>query len=153
MINKGLLLIISGPAGVGKGTIVNYLVEGESNYFKSVSATSRKPRYMEREGEDYYFVTRAEFMRRVKRGEMLEYTEYNGNYYGTPLPPMKAHFEAGENVVLEIETDGAFQVKSVKADHVKKITEIETDADLDLDKVKEVITAAGYTVNGFTTEA
>lgn len=112
MINKGLLLIISGPAGVGKGTIVNYLVEGESNYFKSVSATSRKPRYMEREGEDYYFVTRAEFMRRVKRGEMLEYTEYNGNYYGTPLPPMKAHFEAGENVVLEIETDGAFQVKS-----------------------------------------
>ena len=112
MINKGLLLIISGPAGVGKGTIVNYLVEGESNYFKSVSATSRKPRYMEREGEDYYFVTRAEFMRRVKRGEMLEYTEYNGNYYGMPLPPMKAHFEAGENVVLEIETDGAFQVKS-----------------------------------------
>lgn len=118
MINKGLLLIISGPAGVGKGTIVNYLVEGESNYFKSVSATSRKPRYMEREGEDYYFVTRAEFMRRVKRGEMLEYTEYNGNYYGTPLPPMKAHFEAGENVVLEIETDGAFQVKSKMPDAV-----------------------------------
>lgn len=118
MINKGLLLIISGPAGVGKGTIVNYLVEGESNYFKSVSATSRKPRYMEREGEDYYFVTRAEFMRRVKRGEMLEYTEYNGNYYGTPLPPMKAHFEAGENVVLEIETDGAFQVKSKMRDAV-----------------------------------
>jgi guanylate kinase len=118
MINKGLLLIISGPAGVGKGTIVNYLVEGESNYFKSVSATSRKPRYMEREGEDYYFVTRTEFMRRVKRGEMLEYTEYNGNYYGTPLPPMKAHFEAGENVVLEIETDGAFQVKSKMPDAV-----------------------------------
>ena len=111
MIDKGLLLIISGPAGVGKGTIVNYLVEGESDYFKSVSATSRKPRYMEREGEDYYFVTREEFMRRVNAGEMLEYTEYNGNFYGTPLPPMKAHFEAGENVVLEIETDGAFQVK------------------------------------------
>ena len=111
MKDKGLLLVISGPAGVGKGTIVNYLVEGDSNYFKSVSATSRSPRYMEREGEDYYFVTREEFMRRVKNGDMLEYTEYNGNYYGTPYPPMKAHFEAGENVVLEIETDGAFQVK------------------------------------------
>ena len=111
MNEKGLLLIISGPAGVGKGTIVNYLVEGDSDYFKSISATSRKPRYMEHEGEDYYFITREEFMRRVENGEMLEYTEYNGNFYGTPLPPMKAHFEAGENVVLEIETDGAFQVK------------------------------------------
>jgi len=111
MNKKGLLLIISGPAGVGKGTIVNYLVENDGTYFKSISATSREPRYMEHEGVDYYYVTREEFLRRVENGEMLEYTEYNGNFYGTPLPPMKAHFEAGENVVLEIETDGAFQVK------------------------------------------
>lgn len=109
-MSKGLLIVISGPAGSGKGTVNAKLLQSEE-YFFSVSATTRAPRVGEVEGKNYYYITREEFERRIAAGEMLEYTEYCGNYYGTPLKEALEVMESGKNLILEIEVEGALNVK------------------------------------------
>ena len=111
MRSKGQLIVLSGPSGVGKGTILKKYLETATNGVVSVSATTRKPRPGEQDGIDYHFIDRDTFMKWVNDGEMLEYTEYNGNYYGTPLQKVNEVREMGKNVILEIEVDGAGQVK------------------------------------------
>lgn len=109
-MKKGLLIVISGPAGSGKGTVNARLLESEEYAF-SVSATTRAPRAGEIDGKNYYFVTKEEFERRIAAGEMLEYTSYCGNYYGTPLREALRTLETGKNLILEIEVEGALNVK------------------------------------------
>jgi guanylate kinase len=109
-MSKGVLMVISGPSGSGKGTVVSELVKS-GNYALSVSATTRSPRDGERDGVSYFFKTRDEFEKMIAGGDFLEYAEFCGNYYGTPLPYVKAQLEAGKNIILEIEVQGAFQVK------------------------------------------
>jgi len=109
-VKRGLLLIISGPAGSGKGTVIKELMENSDEFVYSVSATTRKPRPSDVEGVSYYFVSREEFEDKIARGEMLEYAEYVDNFYGTPKAPVVAALEAGKNVILEIETKGALAV-------------------------------------------
>lgn len=110
MKNKGLLVVVSGPAGSGKGTVNGMLTQREGYVF-SVSATTRAPRPGEIDGVNYHFISREEFEQRIERGEMLEYTEYCGNYYGTPEKETVEALEAGKNVILEIEVEGAMNVK------------------------------------------
>lgn len=109
-MKKGLLVIISGPAGSGKGTIVKRVRELAPFDF-SVSATTRKPRVGEEEGVHYYFVTKEEFEKKIADGEMLEYAQYVGNYYGTPKKPVEKALAEGKNIILDIEVKGALQVK------------------------------------------
>ena len=107
---KGLLIVVSGPAGSGKGTVLSELLK-EQDYRYSVSATTRAPRPGEVDGVNYHFLSRAEFERRIGAGEMLEYTEYCGNYYGTPKREAEAVLAAGCNLLLEIEVEGAANIK------------------------------------------
>ena len=108
---KGLLIVFSGPAGCGKSTVLSRYMQKYENCVFSVSATTRKPREGEADGVNYHFVTRDEFEAMLARGEMLEHTEYCGNYYGTPLKPILKALEEGKDVIFDIEVDGAFQVK------------------------------------------
>lgn len=107
---KGLILVISGPSGSGKGTVRDVLLEREDFAF-SVSATTRGPRPGEVNHRHYHFITREEFEGKIERGEMLEYTSYSGNYYGTVLSEANAVIESGRNLILEIEVEGAMNVK------------------------------------------
>lgn len=108
---KGILIIISGPAGSGKGTVVRELVDSHEEIELSVSATTRNPRPGEINGVHYHFIDKAEFENRIANGEILEYTTYCENYYGTPLKEVKRALAKGKDIVLEIEVDGAMQVK------------------------------------------
>ena len=110
MSKRGQLVIYSGPSGVGKGTLLGPLLATEPGLVLSVSATTRAPRKGEVDGVHYHFICREEFERLIAGGEMLEYTEYNGNYYGTPKKFVEQRLDAGYHVVLEIEVDGAMQV-------------------------------------------
>ena len=112
MVNKGLLLIISGPSGVGKGTVCSAVLAGSSDTVCSISATTRKPRPGEIDGESYYFLTREEFLKKRNNGYFLEWAEVFGNYYGTPAAEVDRLLAAGKNVILEIDTQGAMKVKS-----------------------------------------
>lgn len=116
-MTKGLLLVISGPAGSGKGTVNAHLL-ATGNFAYSVSATTRAPRPGEVNGVNYHYITREEFAQRIADGDMLEYTEYCGNFYGTPRKEAQAVLDAGKNLILEIETDGAAQVKKKFPDAV-----------------------------------
>jgi guanylate kinase len=107
---KGLLIVVSGPAGSGKGTVLSDLIKDE-NYKYSVSATTRAPRPGEVDGVNYHFLTREAFEARIEAGEMLEWTEYCGNYYGTPKKEAEAVLASGCNLLLEIEVEGACNVK------------------------------------------
>ena len=109
-MKKGLLIVISGPAGSGKGTVNAKLLQSDE-YAYSVSATTRAPRVGEVDGVNYHFITRSEFERRIAHREMLEYTEYCGNFYGTPLKEAVEVLESGKNLILEIEVEGALNVK------------------------------------------
>ncbi len=109
-MGKGLLIVISGPSGAGKGTVVGKLISG-GDYALSISATTRSPREGEKEGINYFFKTRDEFEEMINKGDFLEYAQFCGNYYGTPLPYVKQMLDEGKNVILEIEVKGAFQVK------------------------------------------
>ena len=116
---RGLLIVISGPSGVGKGTVRNALFEREGhNLVYSVSMTTRQPRNGEVDGREYYFVTREEFEQRIKNNGFLEYAEFVGNYYGTPLDKVESNLNAGNEVVLEIEVQGAMQVREKMKDAV-----------------------------------
>lgn len=107
---KGLLFVVSGPAGSGKSTIVKKLVDtGEFEF--SVSATTRAPRDGEINGVHYHFITRESFEEKIANGEMLEHAEYVGNFYGTPKDAVMKCLDAGKNIILEIEVQGAMQVK------------------------------------------
>ena len=116
-MNKGLMIVISGPAGSGKGTVNAHLLKtGEFVY--SVSATTRAPRPGEVNGVNYHFITREEFLDRISSGGMLEYTEYCGNFYGTPRKEAEEVLDSGKNLILEIEVEGAKNVKKIYPDAV-----------------------------------
>ncbi len=107
---KGELFVISGPSGTGKGTICRRIV-GRGDIALSISATTREPRNCEKDGESYYFITREEFEERISNGGFLEYAEVYGNYYGTPRQKVIDLLNAGTDVILEIDIQGAMQVK------------------------------------------
>lgn len=113
---KGRLIILSGPSGVGKGTVLHLLLSRNPQIFPSVSATTRQPREGEKDGVNYYFLSREEFEAKIARGEMLEYASYNGNYYGTPADRVQEKLDAGMDVLLEIEVQGAQKVMSIRKD-------------------------------------
>lgn len=108
---RGLLFVISGPSGVGKGTIVKELLKIQPELKLSISVTTRQPRPGEEEGVSYYFRGVDEFQRMVAAGEMLEYAQYGTNFYGTPRSFVEQQLASGQDVVLEIDTRGAIQVK------------------------------------------
>ena len=112
VMKKGSLIIVSGFSGAGKGTIVKSLMSRYEGYALSISATTRQPREGEINGREYFFITREEFERRITKGQLLEYAEYVGNYYGTPRDYVEKCLEDGLNVILEIEMQGAIQVKT-----------------------------------------
>lgn len=116
---KGLLIVISGPSGVGKGTVRKALFNRPGhNLDFSVSMTTRKPRGGEVEGKDYYFVTEEKFKEEIENGNMLEHARFVNNYYGTPKDKVLEKLEEGKEVVLEIEVQGALQVKAKVKDAV-----------------------------------
>ncbi|ELY8292325.1 guanylate kinase [Enterococcus sp. AZ120] len=119
MSERGLLIVLSGPSGVGKGTVRKAIFDSEENDFHySISMTTRKQREGEVDGVDYYFRSREEFEAMIEAGEMLEYAEYVGNYYGTPLTYVNQTLDEGKDVFLEIEVQGAKQVKDKVPDGV-----------------------------------
>jgi guanylate kinase len=109
--NKGLLIVVSGPSGAGKGTICKALLEKHDDLFISVSATTRQPRVGEVDGVNYHFTTKEDFLKRVEQKDFLEYAEVYGNYYGTPKSKVEEMLESGKNVILEIDIQGALKVK------------------------------------------
>src|SRR6478735_135548 len=112
MIERGLLIVLSGPSGVGKGTVRKALFEQEDIKLQySISATTRKPREGEVDGVDYFFKPREEFERMIENKKLLEWAEYVGNYYGTPVDYVEQTLSEGKDVFLEIEVKGALQVK------------------------------------------
>ena len=111
-MSRGLLIVVSGPAGSGKGTVNSQLI-ATGDFVFSVSATTRAPRPGEINGVNYHFIDRDEFQRRIDENGFLEYTTYCDNYYGTPLKEAIAVLESGKNLILEIECDGAKNVKKI----------------------------------------
>ena len=115
---KGILLVLSGPSGCGKGTIVSHILKSSQDFALSVSLTTREPRPGEIDGVHYGFVTKEQFQNELASGNMLEYTEYCGNFYGTPEDRVNDLLNKGINVILEIETVGALNVKRLRPDAV-----------------------------------
>lgn len=112
MKKQGILLIISGPSGAGKGTVIEQLCK-KDDFSLSISATTRQPREYETDGVHYFFHTKEEFERMKERKELLEWAEFCGNYYGTPRKYVVEQLQAGNNVILEIEVQGALQIKKI----------------------------------------
>lgn len=112
MKQRGILVVVSGFSGVGKGTIMKRLTEKYDNYALSVSATTRDPRAGETDGKDYFFHTAEEFQRMIACDELVEYACYCGNYYGTPRKYVEDQMERGRDVILEIEIQGALKIKA-----------------------------------------
>ncbi len=115
---KGVLIVFSGPSGVGKDTVLKELVKRNEDMRVSISMTTREPRGKEVDGVDYYFVSREYFEKKVSEGKMLEYAEYNGNYYGTPKAPVDEMLSSGISVILEIEVQGAAKIRALYPDAV-----------------------------------
>ena len=118
MNKRGKLLVLSGPSGCGKGTVLRALMAGREDMAFSVSATTRSPRPGEVDGREYFFVTRERFMEMVEQGELLEHAEFVGNCYGTPKAPVLQQLDAGRHVLLDIEVQGAAQVKKAMPEAV-----------------------------------
>lgn len=112
MKNKGLLMVISGPSGAGKGTVCAEYLRQNKDCALSVSATTRSPREGEKEAESYYFLSKEAFEEKIRDEEFLEYARFCGNYYGTPKSRVLEMLEDGTDVILEIEVQGAMQVRS-----------------------------------------
>ena len=108
---KGILIVVSGFSGAGKGTIMKALLERYDNYALSISATTRNPRPGEEEGKAYFFKTTEEFEKMIAKEELIEYARYVDNYYGTPRAYVEEQLDAGKDVILEIEIQGALKVK------------------------------------------
>ena len=106
----GKLIVLTGPSGVGKGTLLRSLLQRHPELYLSVSATTRQPRPGEIDGQHYYFVSRDKFEEMVSAGELLEWAEYAGNYYGTPRTPVQRQVQLGQSVILEIEVVGARKI-------------------------------------------
>lgn len=115
--NRGLLIIVSAPSGCGKGTILAEVLKDKSYYF-SVSATTRSPREGEINGVNYHFISKAEFEEIIEKDGMLEYATYCDNYYGTPKQQVEEMLDSGKNVLLEIEVQGAMQMREICPDGV-----------------------------------
>ncbi|MDO4938532.1 MAG: guanylate kinase [Lachnospiraceae bacterium] len=111
-MKRGLLIIVSGFSGAGKGTIVRGVISRYDNYALSVSATTRRPRNGEIDGKDYFFISRDEFESKISNDELIEYASYVGNYYGTPKDYVDSMLDSGKDVILEIEMQGAMKVKA-----------------------------------------
>ncbi|MEA5039420.1 MAG: guanylate kinase [Clostridiaceae bacterium] len=116
MNRRGTLFVITGPSGAGKGTVLKRVLEKLDNVYFSVSATTRPPREGEIDGVHYHFMTRERFEQMIEDNELLEHAEYAGNYYGTPAGPVDRMLAVGKDVLLEIEVQGALQVKRKRAD-------------------------------------
>ena len=156
MENSGLLIVISGPSGAGKGTICKALLEKDPGIHVSVSATTRAPRTGEVDGKNYYFLTLEEFKERLENDQFLEYAKVYDNYYGTPKENVMEKLQQGKDVLLEIDTEGALKVKEkfpegififilppkledLKSRIVGRGTETEEDMAKRLDSAKEEI--------------
>jgi guanylate kinase len=109
----GRLIVLTGPSGVGKGTLLKALLARHPELYLSVSTTTRLPREGEVDGVHYYFYTRDQFEAAIQAGAFLEWAEFAGNYYGTPIEPVKAQIDRGRSVILEIELAGARQVAQI----------------------------------------
>ncbi|MBQ4068574.1 MAG: guanylate kinase [Lachnospiraceae bacterium] len=118
MAKKGLLVVISGFSGAGKGTLMKELINKYDNYALSVSATTRQPREGEVDGREYFFKTVDEFENMIKNEQLIEYAKYVNNYYGTPRAYVDSQLEAGKDVILEIEIQGAMNIKKMYEDAV-----------------------------------
>jgi guanylate kinase len=108
---QGRLIVLTGPSGVGKGTLVKALLQRHPDLYLSVSVTTRAPRVGEIDGKNYFFVSRSQFERMVAKGELLEWAEFAGNYYGTPRISVEQEIQQGRCVLLEIELEGARQIR------------------------------------------
>lgn len=117
-MSKGNIVIVSGPSGVGKGTVLKYVFEKDSNIVYSVSSTTRKPRVGEVDGVHYNFISVEQFEKNIKDGKMLEYAKYCDNYYGTSLDYVESMTEQGKDVILEIEVQGALQIMEKRPDAI-----------------------------------
>ena len=111
MNKEGILIVVSGFSGAGKGTIMKALLERYDNYALSISATTRNPRPGEEEGKAYFFKTIEEFEKMIAKDDLIEYAMYVGNYYGTPKAYVEEQMQAGKDVILEIEIQGAMKIK------------------------------------------
>ena len=110
---RGQLYVISGPSGCGKDSIVNGLLKKNKNLWLSISCTSRAPRGNEKDGVEYFFLSREDFEKEIEKDGFLEYAEYAGNYYGTPKKNIEEHLNNGEDVILVIEIQGALKIKTI----------------------------------------
>lgn len=111
MKKQGVLLVMSGFSGAGKGTVVKRLLESKENYSLSISATTRSPRHGEVKGESYYFVSKLEFEKMIRQDDLLEWATYVDNYYGTPKAYVFEQLKKGKNIILEIELQGAMKIR------------------------------------------
>ncbi len=116
--DKGTLIILSGPSGSGKDTVLSELLQRNEKIQLSVSATTRKPRHGEIDGVHYFFISKEEFEKKIENNEMLEYAEYGDNYYGTPKGPVDSWLNAGKTVILKIEVQGAEKIRKMYPDAV-----------------------------------
>ena len=113
MKKEGKLIVVSGPSGAGKGTVLKELLDNNSEFVCSVSATTRAPRAGDEDGVNYFFISREQFLEQIEQNGFLEYAVYNNNFYGTPRKFVEEKLAAGKNVILEIEVQGAFQIKKL----------------------------------------
>lgn len=128
---KGVLVVVSGFSGAGKGTVMKSLLKKYDNYGLSISATTRKPREGEAEGREYFFKTVEEFENMIAENKLIEYANYVGNYYGTPKEYVEKQLKSGKDVILEIELQGALQVKEKMPDTVLVFLTPPTAAELE----------------------
>lgn len=117
-MEKGIITILSGFSGAGKGTVVKSLLNKYDNYALSISATTRKPRAGEKDGREYFFKTTEEFENMISNNQLIEYANYVGNYYGTPKEYVESQLSKGKDIILEIELQGAMKVKEQNPDVV-----------------------------------
>lgn len=118
MKRKGCLIVVSGPSGTGKGTVCSALLEKHKEIAYSISATTRQPRTGEVDGVNYYFLAKNVFEKMIEDGELLEWAEVYGNYYGTPLKKIQERLADGQDILLEIDTQGAMSVKEKFPDEI-----------------------------------
>lgn len=132
MVKRGVLVVVSGPSGVGKGTILRKLIEENKNMKFAISATTRKPRLGEKEGKSYFFKTKEEFKNMIDKGELLEWVNYCGNFYGKPRKYIEKNLELGYDVIVEVEVEGAENIKKIYPDSLSVFIVPPTFEDLEL---------------------